>query len=110
MAEQPTPDRLRLQELIEEATIDCHDEEEQMTGLWTMIEDNVVCPFHAQVVGEDVTVTDFAWPDNNRGFMAVCTRNGKPYQVDLNSLQWSEPRPEGFEWIEAYFAWQKGGF
>lgn len=28
----------RLRELIEEATVDCYDEEEQATGLFTMIE------------------------------------------------------------------------
>ncbi len=107
---EPTPDRLRLQELIEEATVDCYDEEEEMTGLWTMIEENVICPFRARVAGEIVTVTGFVWTPNSRGFMAHCERNGQRYQVDLHSLEWSEPRPAGFEWIEAYFEWQKGGF
>ena len=35
----------RLEELIEEATVDCYDEEEQHSGLLTMIEDDVVFPF-----------------------------------------------------------------
>ena len=97
-------ERLRLQELIEEATIDCYDEEEQLSGFWTMIEENVVCPFQAKVIGEEVTVTGFEWP-SGRNFLAVCERNGKKYQVDLTSLEWTKPRPEGFEWIEAYFLW-----
>jgi hypothetical protein len=102
-------DRQRLRELIEEATIDCYDEEEELSGLWTMIADNMVCPFRARVVGEEVTVTGFAWPQHGHGFFAVCERNGKQHRVDLNSLEWIEPRPAGFEWIEAYFAWLEGG-
>ena len=41
----------RLDELIEEATVDAYDDEEQMTGLWTCLEDSVVCPFRAKVAG-----------------------------------------------------------
>jgi len=33
--------RARLEELIDEASVDCYDEDEQHTGLLTMIEDNM---------------------------------------------------------------------
>jgi hypothetical protein len=51
--------RARLDALIEEATVDCWGQEEQRTGLLTMIEDQVVCPFRAKVIGEEVTVLEF---------------------------------------------------
>jgi len=35
--------------------------------------------------------------------VAVCERNGKRHRVKIDSLEWIKPRPEGFEWIEAYF-------
>jgi Calcium binding len=50
----------RLEELIEEATVDCYDEEEQHSGLLTMIEDEVVFPFDAKVIGEIVQITGMA--------------------------------------------------
>jgi hypothetical protein len=31
----------------------------------------------------------------------------REYRVDLNSLDWLEPHPEGFEWVEAYLAWRE---
>src|SRR5438132_10631633 len=99
-------DRERLRALIEEATVDCYGPEEQLTGLWTMIEDNVVCPFRAKVVGEEVKVIGFE-PNGGHVFFATCERKGKKYQVDLGSLEWIEPHPEGFEWIEAYLAWRE---
>ena len=112
MAKRKSPrsktDRARLRELIEEATVDCYGEDEQHTGLLTMIEDNVICPFRAKVIGEEVEVTDFQWPEEGYGLKAVCKRKGKIHQVDITSLEWIEPLPEGFEWIEAYFEWRKG--
>ena len=105
---QSDKDRARLRALIEEATIDCYGEEEQHTGLLTMIEDNVECPFRAKVIGEVVEVTGFEWPKEGYGLFAVCERNGRRYQVDINSLEWMKRLPEGYEWIEAYFAWREG--
>jgi hypothetical protein len=42
---RPTNSDARLEELIEQATVDCYNEEEQVTGLFTMIEDNLAIPF-----------------------------------------------------------------
>ena len=99
--------RKRLDELIEEATVDCYGETEEHTGLLTMIEDNVVCPFRAKVIGEEVEVTSLEWPSSGCGLMAVCERRGKEHRIDITSLEWVKPRPEGFEWIAAYLAWRE---
>jgi Calcium binding len=98
----------RLLELIEEATVDCYNEDEEHSGLLTMVQDNVVCPFRAKVIGEDVTVVDLEWPKSGYGLLAVCERNGKKHRVDIDSLEWVKPLPEGFEWIEAYLLWRGG--
>jgi hypothetical protein len=99
--------RKHLLRLIEEATVDCYDQHEQHSGLLTMIADRVACPFHAKVIGEDVKVIDFAWPKGGYGLLAVCERNGRKYEIDVNSLEWVEPYPDGFEWIEAHQLWRK---
>jgi hypothetical protein len=39
-----TGKRPPLDELIAEATVDCYNEEEQLTGLFTLIEDNLALP------------------------------------------------------------------
>ncbi len=100
-------DRKRLQTLIQEATVDCYDEEEQQVGLLTMIEENVVCPFRARVIGEEVELTGFEPPKQGTGLFALCQRAGRTYRVDVTSLEWIDPKPEGFEWIEAYLAWRE---
>jgi len=105
LLKKPSP--AQLQELIGEATIDCFGEDEEHTGLLTMIEEYVVCPFRATVIGEPVEVTGFRWPDSGYGLLAVCRRNGKTHPVDIDSLEWIEPLTEGYEWIAAYQAWRK---
>ena len=96
-----------LQKLIEEATVDAYEEYEQHTGLLMMIEDNVVCPFEAKVIGETVEITEFKCPDSGLGLRAICKHKGKTYPIDVTSLEWADPFPEGFEWIDAYFEWLK---
>jgi len=45
--------------------------------------------------------------NSSSGLITVCRRKGRAYRVDVNSLEWVEPLPEGFEWIAAYQAWRK---
>jgi len=99
-------DRARLQALIQEATVDCYDEHEEHMGLMNLIEENVVCPFPAKVIGEDVEVVELRSPEAGFGLDAVCRYKGKDYNIDINSLEWPKKKPEGFEWIEAYLAWR----
>ena len=99
--------RRRLDELIEEATVDAYGEAEEHTGLLTIIEDHVVCPFRAKVIGEVVEVKALEWPPSGYGLMAVCEYKGKTYRLDITTLEWPPPHPEGFEWIVAYLAWRE---
>ena len=102
-------DRERLRALIEEATVDCYNEEEQEIGLLTMIEDNLACPFRAKVIGEEVEVVRLESASEGLGVKAICKYKGKEYSIDVTSLEWGKDRPEGVEWIEAYLAWRSGG-
>ncbi|MCT9076384.1 calcium-binding protein [Streptomyces fulvoviolaceus] len=52
-----TFDPATLEALIAEATVDAYGEEEQLTGLFTMIEENLAVPFATTVLGVEVNVT-----------------------------------------------------
>ena len=99
-------DRARLDALIEEATVDCYDQGEEHVGLMTMVEENVVCPFKAKVIGEEVEVVALRSPESGFGLDAVCRHKGKEYRVDISSLEWPRQKPGGYEWIEAYLTWR----
>jgi hypothetical protein len=95
----------RLQALIEEATVDCYTVEEEQVGFLTMIEDKVVCPFKARVIGEEVEVVELRSCETGVGVDAVCCYKGKDYRINISSLEWPRKKPEGYEWVEAYLTW-----
>ncbi len=47
---------MRLDALVEEATVDCSNESEQATGLFTMLEEHLALPFKTSVLGVEVKV------------------------------------------------------
>jgi hypothetical protein len=110
MAKKPAGKKqARLDALIEEATVDCYTEEEAQIGFMTVVADNVVCPFKAKVIGEEVEVVGLQTRAVGFGVDAVCRYKGKEYRIDIASLEWPKKKPEGFEWVEAYWAWLGGG-
>jgi len=32
---------------------------------------------------------------------------GKKHRIDITSLEWMKPLPEGFEWVAAYLTWRE---
>jgi hypothetical protein len=66
------PTRKRLDALVEQAIVDCYNDDEQLTGLYTMIADNLVTPFSTQVVGVEVTVEGVDLRGND--IVALCAR------------------------------------
>jgi len=100
------PGRNRIRALIDQATSDSVDESDEHAGLLSTIREEVVCPFHARLAGDDVECVRFEWPKNGYGLNAICKSKGKTQVVDISMLEWVEPLPKGHQWIEAYFAWR----
>lgn len=97
-------DRAALDKMVAEATVDCHDEEECVTGFECMMQDELALPFQTQVLGVDVTVQQV---EIGQGYdLVVMCRRGKYRQrIRLVDLPLPEPAPKGAEWIEAYRHW-----
>jgi hypothetical protein len=96
--------KARLDAMIEEATVDCYNESEQVTGLLTVIEDELKLPFKTQVLGVEVTVerVDLNGEDQ---IVAICSREKLQQSIPLLDLPLPSPPPEGAEWIDAYRHW-----
>jgi Calcium binding len=105
-AEVATP--AQLDELIEEAIVDCYDEEEQATGFFAIIDDNLAVPFTTRILGVEASVAAVVLDDGGR-IKAVCERSGEQQRVDLIDLPLPSPPPAGAEWIAAYRRWVEGG-
>ena len=96
-----------LDRLVEEATVDCYNESEQATGLYTMIEEHLAFPFVTTVLGVPVTVERVQLTLREE-IVAVCRRARTRQTVPLLDLPLPAPPPAGSEWIAAYRHWLHG--
>jgi hypothetical protein len=95
-----------LDKLIEEATVDCYNESEEVTGIFTMLEENLVVPFITTMLGVEVTVERV---DLNKAgeIVAVCRRGRERQMIPVLDLPLPDPKPKGAEWIDAYQRWAR---
>src|SRR5262245_27876862 len=89
-----------LDAMIEEATVDAYNDDEQLTGLFTMIEEHLAVPFTTIVFGMEVTVRKVDMTADS--IVAVCTRGRHRQRIDLLDLPLPTPPPDGTAWIDAY--------
>lgn len=94
----------RLEEMIEQATLDCYNDSEQACGLFTILEEELIVPFETTVLGVPVTVTrvDLTVDDH---VVALVGRDGERQRIPLLDLPLPDPPPAGTEWIAAYRRW-----
>lgn len=97
------PSQAELDELIAQATVDCYNEDEELTGFATMIGDNLAVPFETAVLGVTVTVKKIDYTDS--GIVAICARGKHQQAIPILDLPLPDPPPQGTEWIAAYRRW-----
>ncbi|MET8529533.1 calcium-binding protein [Micromonospora sp. NPDC005172] len=98
--------RAELDALVDEATVDAYDDDEQLNGLYSMLEEHLTVPFTTRVLGVEVTVRRV---DLRHGVaVAICHRGQIRQAIGILDLPLPEPSPPGAEWIEAYRHWAKG--
>ena len=94
----------RLDQLIEDATVDAHDESEQRLGFYTMMENDLALPFATLVLGVEVTVERIDLTEADE-IVAICARGRTRQAISIGELPLPVPPPRGAEWIEAYRRW-----
>jgi hypothetical protein len=98
----------RLDELVEEAIVDAYGESEQRVGLLSMIQMNLDCPFMTEILGMQARVERVGFNNANE-IVAVCRRGRERQTIPILDLRLPSPSPVGWEWIEAYRHWARGG-
>ena len=94
------PGEEELDGLIAQATVDCCNEDEELTGFATTIGDNLAVPFETTVLGVTVTVRKIDHAGS--GIVAICTRGRYRQAIPVRDLPLPDPPPQGAEWISAY--------
>ena len=94
-----------LDAMVEEATVDCYDEEEALTGFATLVEENLEVPFETTILGVTVTVTGVT--HTSHGLVADCARGRHRQPIHVLGLPFPDPPPKAAEWIAAYRRWAR---
>ncbi|WP_371480255.1 hypothetical protein [Kitasatospora sp. NBC_00315] len=96
--------RAELEAMVDEATVDAYGEDEQLTGLFTMLQENLAVPFGTTILGVEVTVRGIDLAQDGR-IIALCFRGRVRQKIGILELPLPTPAPNGAEWIEAYRYW-----
>jgi hypothetical protein len=95
--------RAELDELVAEAVVDANGDDEQLTGLFAMIEDNLAVPFETTVLGVEVTVRKVDLRADE--IVAICHRGRDRQAIGILDLPLPDPAPVGAQWVAAYRHW-----
>ncbi len=100
-------DKNRLEELLEEAIVDCYDEEEKFSGVLCTLQDNLNFPLQATTLGETVQVIslDESRSGLRQGIIAKVRKDEQEYRVALSELEFLAPDPDSAEWLAMYRYW-----
>ena len=99
--------KARLDDLVEEALVDAYGEAEQVTGFYTMMENDLRLPFEAEILGMTVIVERIDIIEDDQ-LVAVCRKDKAKQRISLSELPLPSPLPKGAEWIVAYRYWRTG--
>lgn len=79
-ARQADPD---LDNLIDEITVDAHDQDEQLMGFENAFDEDANFPCTGTVIGQKVEVLSVSRANNRQELIATCQRNGRRYEIAL---------------------------
>ncbi len=100
-ARQADPD---LDTLIEEITVDAHDQDEQLMGFENAFDEDANLPCHGSVLGEDVEILSVSRGDNRAELVATCQRKGRRYEIALLDIAINAD-PDTSRLVAAYRRW-----
>lgn len=96
----------QLEALVAEATVDAYNDDEQLSGLYTLMEEHLALPFSTEILSVAVSVKRLELTDD--GIVALCVAGRHRQRIPILDLPLPARLPSGAEWIEAYRYWRRG--
>jgi hypothetical protein len=93
-----------LDELIDEITVDAHDQDEQLMGFENAFDEDANFPCPGTVLGEKVNVLRVSRGDNRHELIATCQRDGRRYDIALLDID-VDADPATSRLLAAYRRW-----
>ncbi|HXC83545.1 MAG TPA: hypothetical protein VNV62_16985 [Trebonia sp.] len=99
------PGEPQLNEMIAEALVDAHDQDEALLGFHSLIVEQLAVPFKTVVLGVPVTVENIGLASH--GLTATCVSGKYRQEIHLVDLPLPTTPPRGCEWVAAYRLWAR---
>ncbi len=99
--------KAELNKMIQEATVDCYNEDEAFMGVLYYLADNISFPFKAKAFGDmaEVIGIDDEESELEREVMATIRMEGDEYTISLDELELEPDDTENARWLEMYEYW-----
>lgn len=95
----------KLDQLINEATVDCFGPYEEVWRFQATMENEMIFPFEAKLSGKKVKVVGV--DVKNDILVAFLRTKWEKYTVDILRLKFDTKKVDGSKWIAAYRQWYK---
>ena len=104
-----TPTQRKVYERIaEDATMDCHDEEEQISGWDCVLDENISTPRSCKIGKQEAVLEKIDFDDKCDALIGVIKINQTKMRVLLQDIVLDDPK--AMVYINAYKYWCKNGW
>ena len=93
-----------LDSLIADITVDCYNDDEQLTAFEAAFDNDATLPCSGRAIGEEVSVISIGMANGRRELMATCEHKGRRYQMALLDIE-LDGDPTTKTLIAAYRRW-----
>lgn len=96
------------EKIIEDATIDCHDDEEQILGWDNLLDENITTPCSCKIGKQEAVLEKIDFDDKGEALVGVIKLNKIKMRILLQDIILDNP--ETMKYINAYKYWCKHGW
>lgn len=100
--------KIKLEKMADEATVDCYDEYEQFSGWACTLEDELPLPLKCIIFGGDAILVDVNLDDGGLSVLGIIIKDKNKIRIPIQDVIAADKKAKGLEWIEAYRYWVKG--
>jgi hypothetical protein len=93
-----------LDSLIADITVDCYNDDEQLTAFEAAFDNDATLPCAGRAIGEEVRLISVGMADGRRELMATFEHKGSRYQMALLDIELNED-PTTKTLVAAYRRW-----
>ena len=102
-----TNQKRTYEKIIEEATMDCHDEYEQVAGWECVLDENIAAPRPCKIGKQQAILEKVSMDDNSGAVIGVIRLNKTKIRILIQDIILEDS--ETMKYINAYKYWCKNG-